>query len=139
MIRFRIDNKGRGLTRMNLRWWKPTREEWVPVLMNDHPQFWSAQVDPTYQRPWQSLSPRYAEQKTKRFPGQPILRATGAMLDASFIKTRGDQFLVQTTHYGAFQQFGTSKMPPRPWMGVPDISLKKLVPISWKHILSHKK
>jgi hypothetical protein len=139
MIRFRVDNKGRGLTPMNLRWWRPTREEWVPVLIDDHPQFWKRQVDPTYQRPWQRLSPRYADLKAKRFPGEPILRATGAMLDASFIQTKGNQFLVRTTPYGAFQQFGTSKMPARPWMGVPEVSLKQLVPIAWNHILSHKR
>jgi hypothetical protein len=26
-------------------------------------------------------------------------------------------------------------MPARPWMGVPDDSLKQIVPISWKNIL----
>jgi hypothetical protein len=133
MIRFKV--QGNGLTPMNLRWWKPTQEEWVPVLLDDHPQFWKQQVDPTTGRPWQSLSNRYSAWKEKHFPGQPTLRATGAMQDASFIFTKGDQFLVRSTYYGGYNQFGTSKMPARPWMGVPDISLKQIVPISWKHIL----
>ena len=139
MIRIKIDNKGKGLTPMNLRWWKPTKEEWVPVLLDDHPQFWKRQVDPTYQRPWQRLTPRYADLKAKKYGSQPILRATGLMQDASYIFTKGNQFLVRSTDYGAYQQFGTSKMPARPWMGVPDISLKQIVPISWKHILSRKR
>jgi len=124
---------------MNLRWWKPTKEEWVPVLLDDHPQFWKSQVDPTYQRPWQQLSPRYQTWKNKTYPGQPILRATGLMQDVAYIYTRGDRFLVRSTDYGKYQQFGTSKMPARPWMGVPDISLKQIVPIAWKNILSRRR
>lgn len=137
MIRFRIT--GNGLTPMNLNWWKPTQSEWVPVLMDDHPQFWKKQVDPTTGRPWASLSPKYAAWKANRYPGEPTLRATGVMLDASYIYTKGNQFLVKSTRYGAYNQFGTSKMPARPWMGVPDISLKQIVPISWKNILSRKR
>ena len=137
MIGFKIT--GNGLTPMNLNWWKPTKEEWVPVLLDDHPQFWKSQVDPTYQRPWQRLTPRYQAWKSEHYPGQPILRATGLMQDVAYIYTRGDKFLVRSTNYGKYQQFGTSKMPARPWMGVPDISLKQIVPIAWKNILSRKR
>jgi hypothetical protein len=139
MIRVKVDNSGKGLTPLNLNWWKPTKEEWVPVLLDDHPQFWKRQVDPTYQRPWARLTPQYAEFKGERYPGQPILRATGLMQDAAFIYTKGNVFLVKSTYYGAYNQFGTSKMVARPWMGVPDISLKQIVPISWKNILSRKR
>jgi phage gpG-like protein len=137
MIRIRIT--GNGLIPMNLNWWKPTKEEWVPVLLDDHPQFWKRQVDPTYQQPWARLTPRYAAWKGERYPGNPILRATGLMQDLAYIYTKGNQFLVKSTHYGAYNQFGTSKMAARPWMGVPDISLKQIVPISWKNILSRKR
>jgi len=111
----------------------------VPVLMDDHPQFWKQQVDPTYRRPWAQLTPRYAAWKNKNYPGNPILRRTGDMLDVSYIYTRGDKFMVKSTHYGAFNQFGTSKMAARPWMGVPDVSLKQIVPISWRNILSRRR
>jgi len=137
MIRFKVT--GNGLIPMNLNWWKPTKEEWVPVLMDDHPQFWKQQVDPTYRRPWAQLTPRYAAWKNKNYPGNPILRRTGDMLDVSYIYTRGDKFMVKSTHYGAFNQFGTSKMAARPWMGVPDVSLKQIVPISWRNILSRRR
>lgn len=137
MITLRVT--GNGLIPMNLNWWKPTQMEWVPVLIDDHPQFWKRQVDPTYQRPWQKLNPRYATWKDKNFPGQPILRQTGLMEDIAHITTRGDKFLVKSTRYGAFHQFGTANMPARPWMGVPDISLKQIVPIAWKNILSRKR
>jgi phage gpG-like protein len=137
MIRLKV--QGDGLRPMNLKWWKPTQSEWVPVLLDDHPQFWKKQVDPTYQRPWKKLTPRYADWKTKKYPGESILRATGAMQEASYILTRGNQFLVRSTPYGAYHQFGTNKMTARPWMGVPDVSLKNLVPIAWKNILSRKR
>lgn len=137
MIRFRLT--GNGMTPMNLNWWKPTQREWVPVLLDAHPAFWKRQVDPTYQQPWAQLNPRYAARKGTRFPGEPILRATGAMQDASYIYTKGDQFLVKSTPYGAFHQFGTSRMTARPWMGVPDNSLQQIVPLAWKNILSRKR
>ncbi len=137
MLRIRV--QGNGLTPMNLNWWQPTKREWTPVLLDDHPQFWKRQVDPTYQRPWQQLSPKYAKWKSQNYPGQPILRATGLMQDIAYIYTRGNVFYVKSTDYGQYQQFGTSKMVARPWMGVPDISLKQIVPISWKNILSRKR
>jgi hypothetical protein len=139
MIRIQIDNSGKGLTPMNLNWWRPTKEEWVPVLIDDHPQFWKRQVDPTYQRPWQQLSPGYAAWKSRKYPGQPILRATGLMQDSAYIFTKGNQFIVKSTDYGADNQFGVGRQPARPWMGVPDISLEQIVPISWKNILSRKR
>lgn len=134
-LRFRAQ----GLIPMNLNWWQPTRRDWVPVLQEDHPQFWAREVDPTYQRPWASLSPRYAAWKDKHFPGEPILRATGEMQDSAKIFYRKGQFLVRSTRYGKFHQFGTSRMTARPWMGVPDISLKQIVPIAWRNILSRKR
>jgi phage gpG-like protein len=139
MIRLKIDNSGKGLTPMNLNWWRPTKEEWVPVLLDDHPQFWKQQVDPTYKRPWDQLTPRYANRKDQRYPGQPILRATGLMQDLAYIYTKGNVFYVKSTDYGSYHQNGTSRMVARPWMGVPDISLQQIVPISWRNILSKKR
>ena len=124
--------------RLNENWWKPTQKEWVPVLMADHPTFWEKESDPTTGRPWKRLSPGYAKEKNKKYPSLPILRLTGKMQDTAFIFVRGDTFVVSTTHYGGYNQFGTSRMPARPWMGVPDISLRQIVPIAWKHILSQR-
>jgi len=135
MIRLHV----KDLYPLNTRWWKPTKEEWVPVLIDDHPQFWKKQVDPTYQRPWARLTPRYASWKAQNYPGQPILRATGLMQDLAFIYTRGNVFKVKSTPYGKYHQFGTSRMAARPWMGVPDVSLKQIVPIAWKNILRRYK
>jgi hypothetical protein len=137
MIRFKT--QGNGLIPMNLNWWKPTKEEWTPVLLDDHPAFWRKEVDPTTGRPWAKLNPRYAAWKAKKYPGQPILRATGTMLDSAYIFTQGNRFLVRSTDYGPDNQFGIGRQPARPWMGVPDISLEQIVPIAWKNILSRKR
>jgi hypothetical protein len=137
MIRFKT--QGNGLVPMNLNWWKPTKEEWTPVLLDDHPAFWRKEVDPTTGRPWAQLNPRYAAWKAKKYPGQPILRATGTMLDSAYIFTQGNRFLVRSTDYGPDNQFGIGRQPARPWMGVPDISLEQIVPIAWKNILSRKR
>lgn len=130
-----ITLKATGLKKMRVNWWAPTKEEWVPELLDAHPQFWKREVDPTYQRPWKRLSPGYAKWKSETYPGQPILRATGLMQDIAFIYTRGNKFMVRSTDYGSENQFGTKRKPARPWMGVPDISLQAIEKIAWKHIL----
>jgi hypothetical protein len=137
VIRFKI--QGNGLVPMNLNWWKPTKQEWTPVLLDDHPAFWRQQVDPTTGEPWPQLNPGYASWKAAHYPGQPTLRKTGTMFDSAYIFTRGNQFLVRSTNYGPDNQFGLGRQTARPWMGVPDISLEQIVPIAWKNILSRKR
>jgi hypothetical protein len=123
------------IPKMRIGWWKPTQQEWVPILQADQKPFWELQANPTTGRPWAKLTPRYYMKKQKRYPGQPTLRATGLMEDSMQITTQGNKFIVNTTPYGAYHQFGTSKMVARPWVGVPLMSLHKIVPIAWKNIL----
>jgi hypothetical protein len=61
------------------------------------------------------------------------------MQDLAYIHTKGNVFYVKSTDYGSYHQNGTSRMVARPWMGVPDISLQQIVPISWRNILSKKR
>lgn len=133
---FELKLKGPGLKPLNTRWWKPTQNEWAPVLLKDHQVPWRQQSDPTTGRPWAALSDKYATWKKKKWPGSPILRLTGEMQDTAIIKPKGEGFSVTSKYYGVYNQFGTSKMPARPWVGIPDDSLKKIVPIAWKNILS---
>ena len=136
MFSFKVS--GNGLKPFNLNWWKPTQKEWAPVLLKDQTPFWRSQSDPSTGKPWVSLTPKYALEKLKRYPGQLILRATGAMQDGAEITPKGEGFEVKSAFYGRYHQWGTSKMTARPWVGVPDTSLKHIVPIAWKHILSRK-
>lgn len=139
MIYFRVDNKGKGLVSMNLGWWTPTRKEWTPVLHSMHPQFWAKESDPSTGKPWARLRPNYKVYKESRYPGQPILKATGTMLDTMKIRSTKDKFLVDTTNYGPYQQFGTKRMVARPWVGVPQVSMEPLSTIALKNILSRKR
>ena len=131
--------KGSGAQPLNLKWWKPTQVEWAPVLLKDHKKPWQRESDPTTGRPWAPLSKGYAKRKSKKWPGAPILRASGTMQDTAVIRPWRTGFKVLSTYYGAYNQFGTSKMPARPWMGIPDKSLIQIVPIAWKNILPPKK
>lgn len=135
MINFNVKN----LPEFNLNWWKPTQKQWAPVLLGDHRVPWRQESDPTTGRPWKSLTPSYRVRKSKRYPGEPILRATGRMQDTARITPRGEGFDVKTTRYGAYHQFGTQKMVARPWMGIPDTSLQKIVPIAWRNILKRRR
>lgn len=136
MIRFELT--GTGIQPFNLKWWKPTQVEWAPVLLKDHQAPWRQESDPTTGRPWVPLSRKYAQRKQKQWPGAPILRASGVMQDTAVIQPWRDGFQVKSAYYGAYNQFGTSKMPARPWMGIPDKSLEQIVPIAWKNILPPK-
>jgi hypothetical protein len=137
MISFQI-KKG-GFQAFNLDWWEPTQRQWAPVLLRSHIVPWRQESDPTTGRPWAALKPRYALAKLRKYPGQPILRATGEMQDQAKILPKGDGFEVKTTPYGIYHQSGTQKMVARPWMGVPDKALQQIVPIVWKNILTQKR
>jgi hypothetical protein len=136
MLKFKVT--GLPAQPFNLGWWKPTQVEWAPTLLKDHQAPWRSESDPTTGRPWVPLSRKYGDRKQKKWPGAPILRASGAMQDGAIIQPWRQGFRVQTTSYGAYHQFGTSKMPARPWVGIPDKSLEQIVPIAWKNILPSK-
>lgn len=125
-----------GVKPFNLNWWEPTKTEWAPVLLESNKPFWKIQTEPSG-RPWKKLSKGYQAWKDQNYPGQTILRLTGKMQDTAKIRTslRNDRFEVLSTEVGPYHQFGTSRMPSRPWMGVPDTSLQKLTEIAWKNIL----
>ena len=134
MIEFKLKN----LPTINLNWWTPTQKQWAPILLKDQKLSWQRESDPTTGRPWKSLTPDYRLSKDKKYPGEPILRATGKMQDRAKIQPKEDGFEVQTTAYGRYHQFGTLKMAARPWVGIPDNSLQHLVPIAWRNILYHR-
>lgn len=72
---------------------------------------------------WAALSPAYAKYKAIKFPGEPILRATGGLeasltdpqaLDAIY-RPEKDQLTIGSKHPGAIHhQRGTGRMPARP-------------------------
>jgi len=73
---------------------------------------------------WQQLTAQYEAWKEGRYPGQPILVATGALREALTVDGSthalrdysSTQFNFGTTglEYASFHQLGTSRMPARP-------------------------
>lgn len=135
MIRFTVTR----LPGFNLDWWGPTQKQWAPILLKTHEVPWRQESDPTTGRPWKALTLSYRKRKDRQYPGQPILRATGRMQDTAKILPKGEGFEVITTPYGAYHQFGTRFMTSRPWVGIPDTSLQKIVPIAWRNILKRSR
>lgn len=128
---------GKGFQPFNENWWAKTQKQWAPVLLESQKPFWRRESDPQTGRPWAALSPAYAKWKSAK-GGGPILRRTGKMQDTAKIVPKGNWFEVVSTPYGKYNQDGTSRMPARPWMGVPPASIHKLFPIAWKNILSRR-
>jgi hypothetical protein len=132
MISIRFEGRFRPL---KTNWWLPTKKEWAPTLMEDNREIWPKMVSADG-KPWKSLSPSYQKWKTETFGPGPILEETGEMLNRASLNVRGNKFVVVTNEEGVYNQFGTRKMPARPWMGVPNKSLNKLSELAVKHILS---
>ncbi|MCX7844361.1 MAG: phage virion morphogenesis protein [Candidatus Bipolaricaulota bacterium] len=86
-------------------------------------------------RPWPPLSPAYAAWKAKHYPGAPILVRTGR-LRASLVGSTRDTVEVMEPHmlrigtrvpYALYHQTGTSRMPPRPPIVIPEAAKDRWV------------
>jgi phage gpG-like protein len=124
-----------NLPKFETNWWANVQKQWAPELLKDNRSFWPVESDPSNGRPWAALTPNYASQKLKKYPGQPILRATGKMLDSVKLQPWNSGIQAVSELYGPFHQFGTKKMVARPWLGVPNSSLKKLTKLAWDNII----
>lgn len=80
--------------------------------------------------PFAPLSPDYAQQKERRFPGSPVLQATQTLLksltqdNAEGSVRRIDDLEAEfgsEVFYGIFHQFGTGRMPARPPLAEPEV------------------
>ena len=76
--------------------------------------------DPNTGGKWAALSPRYLarRQRMGRWPGK-ILQLTGEMAASLVSESDADSALVAIgTSYAKYHQFGTSRMPARPFLGL---------------------
>lgn len=124
---------------INLDWWPETQKEWAPILLKDQQPYWKDERNPTSGRPWKKLSPDYAAWKKRNYPGQPIERLTGVMQDTAKIFPSNKGFNATVAYYGVYQQYGTSRMPARPWLGIPPSSLVQLAQLAFKNIFLSKR
>lgn len=132
MISIKMSPKSSKL--INLNWWTKTKAAWPAMLLLENRKNWTAETD--YKgKPWKALSPAYSKWKRRNYGSLPMLRVTGKMLEQATIENKGNRFNVVTSPVGMYHQFGTTKMPARPWMGVSNASLDILSRIAIKHIL----
>lgn len=116
-------------------WWRPTQIEWAPILYEENRALWPSEADPTTLQPWAPLTAKYRAWKNKHVGNLPLLMYSGRMLNSAEVKPWKTGYVVRSTPYGAYHQFGTSKMTARPWMGLPETAMSELPGIAWKHIL----
>lgn len=83
---------------------------------------------------WAPLSPAYAAAKARRFPGRPILEASGRMKGSLTQAGHPDSFrrITRTSYergtsvpYASAHATGTSRMPARPPVGVTEADFDK--------------
>jgi len=71
---------------------------------------------------WAPLAPRYAAWKARRFgAGLRILERTGALRRSISTRVEGNAIVASTdVPYAAFHQFGTRRLPARPFLVLTD-------------------
>lgn len=94
-------------------------------------------------KPWQSLSEDYAKQKSKKYPGAPMLVASGKLFNSLIRNFEGEDdegvsiVTAKKLSYGTkipyakYHMLGTKKMPARPFIGITDKQEK-----TWKVLIA---
>ena len=90
-------------------------------------------------RPWQPLSPRYAERKARKRSGRKLLIFDRHLLgDQLSTQLVGDDAVAVGTNavYGAAHQFGVGRrgLPARPWLGISDEDDAEMAAIAEDHL-----
>jgi phage gpG-like protein len=103
----------------NEDWWGVSKNKIARILQEDNEESWARERDPQTGNAW---APR--KQPTG---GWPILRKSGRMQDKVRIRPVAfGVFATVTTSYGPYHMTGTSRMPARPWLGVPNKSMPQI-------------
>lgn len=127
-----------SVPQFNLNWWKSSKAELARTLQQDNELSWSQERDPQTGKGWAPLSARYRARKNMIAPGQPILRLTGKMLNTAKIRPGSSVGLFSArtkANYGIYHMTGTARMPARPWLGVPNLTVPKMESIVVKAIV----
>ena len=121
---------------------KPVLDRYGEYIVNEHiPRQFSAQGTP---RRWASLSPVYARQKARQYPGRPILVRTGRMKRGFRWEARPRSLrIINRVMAGQkgrgvprwfYHQSGTRKMPARPMLQFTDADRDKLHEFAEEHL-----
>jgi phage gpG-like protein len=126
-----------SVPQFNENWWGSSKNQLAEVLQQDNELSWMQERDPQTGKGWAPLTAKYRSWKNRFAPGQPILRLSGKMLNTTRIRPGSaiGLFSARTrVDYGSYHMTGTSKMPARPWLGVPSITVPKMESIVAKAI-----
>jgi hypothetical protein len=121
----------------NLKWWEESKHELSQILDEENRQSWTEETDPQTNRKWTPLSTKYRSWKEKAYPNSSMLRLSGQMQDGTRIRPLNGRGLFSAkmgASYGAYHMSGTSRMPSRPWLGVPISSIPKMEAVIAKTI-----
>lgn len=118
---------------VNFNWWDSSKGELARILQTHNEASWMSEREPNTGKKW---SPRKQPAGT-----WPILRRTGAMQDSVKVRPGSGPglFSTKSISYGPFHMTGTSRMVARPWLGVPDSSLRPMATVIAKHILKTRR
>lgn len=91
---------------------------------------------------WEPLSPSYAARKQRRFPGRPILEATGLLKESLVGSGTGSivvygarsVFVGSAVSYGIYHQTGTGSMPRRAPIEPTDRDVAEWITEIWRHV-----
>ncbi|ATW62765.1 putative tail completion and stable head joining protein [Synechococcus phage S-CBWM1] len=122
----------------NEDWLDSTLTEWATTLEQELRTDWEAERDPTTGARWAPLSKRYQKWKIDHYGSLPKLILSGRLLTTTRVAKVGKQIVVDMPAYGMYHQLGTSKMPSRPFLGIPDRTLKQLATISFRNIFNKR-
>lgn len=126
----KISFKG-SVPQFNANWWNPSKYALARILQEYNEEAWSRERDPTTGLGW----------KARKDPkgSWPILRRSGKMQDKVKIRPVAvGIFATRTTSYGPFHMTGTSRMPARPWLGIPSTAIPEMTSVVRSAILKGK-
>lgn len=148
MVRLTADVSGEKVISRRLERFADAAEDCSPAFVQIRARFVAAMVlqfssSGQYgSGGWAPLSESYAAWKARAFPGQPILVASGGLrasltssLDVDEVGARQARFGSRVKH-GRYHQTGTSRMPARPPVALPEGFRRDAVRILQAHILA---
>lgn len=134
----KVTGDRRTITAVNA--WMRELEDWTPVWALIEADFYRMEQEQWASEgsrggdKWPPLSPAYAAWKARRYPGQPLMVATGALRD-SMTKQGAtgqvrviDKFRMELgteIEYGVYHQYGGGDLPQRKIMAVTDKDVER--------------
>ena len=101
-----------AIPKINEGWWSSSKRELNQIVEDYNRSIWPKEKDPVTLKPWKPRKPPTGN--------WPILKKTGLMQDSAQFKPgrKPMEFIVKTTNYGPYMQYGTKTVPARRWLGI---------------------